>query len=158
MTTSTDLDITVLRTDSSHLDFQHLVRLLDADLKIRDGEDHAFFAQFNKIDQIKQVIVVYSATKPIGCGAIKHYDEATMEVKRMFVLPEFRGRGVATIILEQLENWTVELGYSKCVLETGIKQPEAIALYHKNNYRVIPNYGQYVGVDTSVCFEKLVKP
>ncbi|HLP56851.1 MAG TPA: GNAT family N-acetyltransferase [Fluviicola sp.] len=144
----------LIRTDSSNPDFQQLVRALDKDLAIRDGEDHAFFAQYNKIDQINYVIVAYENGVAVGCGAIKEYEPSVMEVKRMYVLPEKRGKGIASRILKELEHWAKELGYAKCILETGHKQPEAIQLYKKSNYRIIPNYGQYAGVELSVCFEK----
>ena len=65
-----------------------------------------------------------------------------------------RGKGIASKILTELEIWCVELGYKKCVLETGKNQPEAIALYKKNQYNIIPNFGKYEGVENSVCFEK----
>ena len=146
--------ITLKRTDSNNTDFQNLVRELDKDLRIRDGEDHAFFAQFNKIDLIKHAVVAYQNDQPVGCGAIKQYNDKTMEVKRMFVPMEFRGKGIASQVLQELERWAKELNFSTCILETGQKQPEAIRLYHKNNYTVIPNFGQYIGVESSVCFEK----
>ena len=150
--------IQCIRTDSENEDFRKLVSELDADLKIRDGADHSFYSQFNKIDRIKYAIVAYDNEKPVGCGAIKEYSSDTMEVKRMYVLLNRRGEGIATTILKELEKWAFELNYSKCLLETGIKQPEAIELYKKNGYRIIPNYGQYENVENSVCFEKeLVK-
>jgi GNAT superfamily N-acetyltransferase len=149
--------ISCTRTNSENRDFQKLVRELDADLRIRDGEDHAFYAQFNKIDKIKHSIVAYDNGYPVGCGAIKEYSPDTMEVKRMFVVPEKRGQGIASLILKQLELWSTELNYGKCVLETGLKQPEAIALYRKNGYKIITNYGQYENVENSVCFEKILK-
>ena len=148
--------IHLLRTDAEHPDFTALVKRLDADLAQRDGEDHAFYAQFNKVDTIKYAVVAYENTTPVGCGAIKAYSPDAMEVKRMYVSPEHRGKGIATTILSELENWAGELAYTRCVLETGKKQPEAIELYKKAGYRVIPNYGQYAGVDNSVCFEKAV--
>lgn len=147
---------TLTRTDSENLDFIALVRQLDADLAQRDGQEHSFYAQFNKIDKIKHVVVAYENDEPIGCGAIKEYAPGIMEVKRMYTLPGNRGKGIATGILTELETWAAEMGYTKCVLETGKRQPEAIALYQKNGYRFIPNYGQYVGVENSVCFEKSV--
>lgn len=147
-------DITLLRTDSGNKDFHELVIQLDRDLKIRDGADHGFFAQYNKIDSIKYVVVAYIHNKPVGCGAIKHYSEAIMEVKRMFVTPEKRGNGIASVILRELEDWSRELNYKKCILETGLRQPEAISLYKKNKYLITPNYGQYKAVTSSVCFEK----
>ena len=145
----------LLRTTSLNLDFQSLVKLLDKDLAIRDGEEHAFFAQYNKIDAIKYVVVAYDDDDvAIGCGAIKEYRDGVMEVKRMFVPLKSRGKGIASLVLKELETWTKELGYKKCILETGIRQPEAIRLYEKNNYNRIENYGQYVNVESSVCFEK----
>jgi putative acetyltransferase len=147
----------ILRTNSDNPDFISLVKLLDAELAERDGEDHPFYAQFNKIDKIKYVVVAYANKTPVSCGAIKEYSPDTMEVKRMYSLPESRGKGIATKVLIELEKWAKELSFEKCILETGKKQPEAIALYKKNGYKLIPNFGQYAGVDNSVCFEKEMK-
>jgi len=143
-----------IRTDSENIDFQKLVHALDLDLAIRDGDDHAFYAQFNKTNAIKQVILGYEENNPVACGAIKPFADGIMEVKRMYVLPGYRNKGWASGILAQLESWARELDNKKCVLETGKNQPEAIALYLKNGYRVIPNYGQYQGIENSICFEK----
>ena len=146
--------ITLIRTNSDNPDFVALVRLLDAYLAVQDGDEHSFYDQFNKITRIKYVVVAYADEKPIGCGAIKEFAPNVMEVKRMYVSPEGRNQGIATKVLAELEKWAAELSYTKCVLETGKRQPEAIALYKKNGYRQIPNYGQYIGVENSVCFEK----
>ena len=142
------------RTNSDDPDFIALVRHLDAELAIRDGDEHAFYSQFNKIANIRSVVVAYLDGRAVGCGAIKPLEERAMEVKRMFVSPEQRGKGIASKILSELERWASELNAHACCLETGIKQPEAIALYRKNGYEPIPNYGQYEGVENSVCFRK----
>ena len=144
------------RTDSYNQNFQRLVQQLDADLKIRDGEDHEFFAQFNKIDKINYVIVAYEEGEAVGCGAIKKYSDEIIEIKRMYVVPHRRSQGIASRILKELEFWAKELYFTKCILETGKKQPEAIGLYIKNNYITIPNFGQYEKVDNSICFEKTI--
>lgn len=149
--------IHLIRTDSDNLDFIALVRHLDADLAERDGSDHTFYAQFNKIDKLKHVVVAYENDVPVGCGAIKEFTPDAMEVKRMYTIPASRGKGVATLILAELEGWAAELAYKKCVLETGKRQPEAIELYKKNGYRLTENYGQYIGIENSVCFEKEVQ-
>ncbi len=149
--------IKLIKTNSKNKDFVKLVNYLDKELQRRDGDEHAFFAQFNKIDKIKNVLVAYENKKPVGCGAIKKYNKNTMEIKRVFVLPESRGKGIATNILFELENWTRELNFNQCILETGENQPEAIALYKKNEYKIIPNYGQYKGIERSVCFQKIIK-
>jgi GNAT superfamily N-acetyltransferase len=144
----------IVRTSSDNPDFKELVKLLDAELAERDGADHPFYAQYNKIDKIKFAVVAYENGKPVSCGAIKEYSNDTMEIKRMYTLPESRGRGIAVKVLSNLENWTKELSFKKCILETGKKQPEAIALYKKNGYKLIPNYGQYAEVENSLCFKK----
>jgi putative acetyltransferase len=149
--------IHIIRTNSAHSDFVDLVNLLDADLAFRDGADHAFYAQYNKIVAINHVVVAYEGDMPVGCGAIKQFDSDSMEVKRMYVLPEKRGLGIAAKILAELESWAGEMDFNRCVLETGKKQPEAIALYNKSGYVVTPNYGQYIGVENSICFEKNVE-
>ena len=146
--------IHIVRTDSNNQDFIELVKLLDADLAIRDGDDHAFYDQFNKLDQIKHALVLYDNEIPVGCGAIKAYEPKIMEIKRMYTLPDSRGKGFAIKILSELEKWAIELNYEKCILETGTKQPEAIRLYKKNGYTRIANYGQYALVKNSLCFQK----
>ncbi|PBQ30282.1 GNAT family N-acetyltransferase [Sphingobacteriaceae bacterium] len=148
--------IQLIRTNSTHPDFRELVKELDKELRIRDGEDHSFFAQFNKIDAINCVILAFDDQQAVGCGAIKEYADKVMEVKRMYVRPDERGKGIATQVLQELEKWCKELYFKKCILETGEKQPEAIKLYLKNNYTIIPNYGQYAEVESSVCFEKKI--
>lgn len=144
----------LLRTDSNDEGFKELVRLLDLELKEIDGDDHLFFAQFNKIAEIKNVVVAYYDNRAIGCGAIKPFAGDTMEVKRMYVAEEFRGKAIAFSILKELETWATALGYSKTILETGKKQVAAVKLYQKSGYSVIPNYGQYAEIDTSVCMIK----
>jgi putative acetyltransferase len=148
--------VKLVRADSDDQAFIGLVRFLDADLAKRDGNDHSFYSQFNKIDKIKHVVVAYEGDIPTGCGAIKEYSPDSMEVKRMYTLPDSRGKGVASLILAELERWAAELSYGKCVLETGKRQPEAIGLYKKRGYQLIPNYGQYAGIENSVCFEKVL--
>jgi putative acetyltransferase len=146
--------IKLVRTNSENPDFIHLVSHLDADLAIRDGAEHSVYNQFNKIALIRHAVVAYENEIPVGCGAIKEFEPTSMEVKRMYVLPESRGKGIAANVLAELEKWATELGYKKCILETGKRQPEAIGLYKKNGYKIIPNYGQYAGIENSVCFEK----
>ncbi|MEM9835289.1 MAG: GNAT family N-acetyltransferase [Bacteroidota bacterium] len=143
-----------VRTTPQDPDFQALIPLLDAELAISDGEEHDFYKQYNGTDEIKYAVVAYDGDRPIGCGAIKHFDTDTMEVKRMFVHRDYRGRSAATQLLSYLEVWTQELGYQRCILETGVRQLAAIRLYEKNSYRRIENYGQYAGAVNSVCMEK----
>ncbi|HET6723960.1 MAG TPA: GNAT family N-acetyltransferase [Chitinophagaceae bacterium] len=146
--------ITIIRTNSENKDFIHLVKYLDAELAQLDGDEHAFYAQLNKTHNLNHVIVAYENDKPIACGALREYSPTIMEVKRMYTLPGNRGKGIATKILSELERWAAELSYQKCILETGKRQPDAIWLYQKNGYKIIPNYGKYLVMENSVCFEK----
>lgn len=146
--------IQLVRTDSNNPDFQKLVAQLDAFLRILNGEEDDFYAQYNKTDTIKHAIVGYHGKTPVACGAIKQYEPGTMEVKRMFVLPEKRGGGAASALLAELEVWASEEGFTKCILETSVELVAAQNLYKKSGYNIIPNYEQYAGVENSVCFEK----
>lgn len=148
--------IRLIRTDSKNQDFISLVQKLDAFFAEIDGDQHSFYVPFNKISLIKFVVVAYGNEMPVGCGGLKEFEEGAMEIKRMYVPPEFRGRGIATEVLTELEHWAQELGFEKCVLETGKRQPDAISLYKKAGYKIIPNYGQYAKDHNSVCFEKLL--
>lgn len=148
--------IQIIHTDSGNQDFKDLVKLLDELLADLDGDEHAFYDQFNKIDALKYVIVAYKHGKAVGCGAMKEFAPDTMEVKRMYTLPEARGKGIASEVLAELEKWAASLGYSKTILETGLRQQDAVALYRKRGYFQIENYGQYAGVGNSLCFEKVL--
>lgn len=144
----------IVRTHFENKDFADLVAELDKELAITDGDDHAFYDQFNSIDNINYAIVLYDNATPIGCGALKPLDDLAMEVKRVFVIESHRGKQLAGKMMEELESWASELKFTHCRLETGINQHEAIRLYHKCKYTIIENYGQYAGLDTSICFEK----
>jgi putative acetyltransferase len=146
----------LIKTTSENLDFHFLVAQLDAHLAGIYGEEQAFFTQHNKVDAIKHVVVVYRDGKPVGCGGIKVYSDFEIEIKRMFVQPDQRGNGIASEILTVLENWAKELGYSETILETLKVKESVIAMYAKNGYALVPNYGQYIGVDSSVCMRKAI--
>ncbi|MFC0777135.1 GNAT family N-acetyltransferase [Flavobacterium sp. HJSW_4] len=146
-------DLELVRTTSQNLDFANLIVKLDENLASRNGDMQEYFNQFNKVDAIKHVIIAYINGIAVGCGAIKQFDNESVEVKRMFVSDEYRGRRIASKVLNELENWAKELGYASAVLETSNVQTEAVGLYTKT-YAVTENYGQYAGIETSICFKK----
>lgn len=146
--------ITVKRVDSQNEDFKTLVNQLNSYLAVVDGEDHDFYNQFNKMEHLTNCIVIYDNDIPIGCGALKKFDATAFEIKRMFVHTSQRGKGIASRILKELEQWSLELKATHCVLETGKRMPDAVALYQKNGYTKISNYGPYIGVENSICFKK----
>ena len=146
--------IEIKRTNSRDPQFLALNKLLDRELAIRDGKDHAFYTQYNAVEDIKYIVIAFIGEDAVGCGAIKFYEPGVMEIKRMYVPENHRRKGIAGRVLAELEKWALELGFSKCILETGRMQPEAIHLYQKHGYQEIPNYGQYEGVENSICFGK----
>ncbi len=148
--------ISLLRTDSSHPDFIGLVKQLDQFLADLDGEDHAFYATFNTIPSLKHVVVAFDDGIAVGCVAFKHLSQESAEIKRMFVLPDHRGKGIAPIVLNELESWAKELNHSSTTLETGRNNPTAVNLYRRLGYETIPNYGQYIDVANSICMKKFL--
>lgn len=145
--------ITIIRTNAYNSEFKQLVELLNADLAQRDGKAHAL-AQFNSINSLNHVVLAVKEGKAVGCGAISAYDDSSMEVKRMYVSPIARGQRIGEKILSELEKWARELGYTKCLLFMGSKQPEASTLYQRNGYTSIPKYGPLKDIPDSYCFSK----
>ncbi|WP_044399135.1 GNAT family N-acetyltransferase [Lacinutrix sp. Hel_I_90] len=144
----------ILRTDTSNPDFIDLVKSLDNYLKITDGDEHAFYNQFNGLNVINQVIVAYFNSIPVACGAFKPTDTNSVEIKRMYTIPEARGKGIAGDVLKALEIWAKERGYRYAVLETGTRQVEAVQFYKKCGYTIITNYGPYKNMKNSICYKK----
>jgi len=143
----------IIRTTYLNPAFQELVAQLNEDLANRDGKDHPL-SQFNEIIHLKYVVVVYLKNKAVGCGAIAKYDLVATEIKRMYVTPSHRGQQLGENILSELENWTKELGLSKCILFMGVNQPEAMKLYLRNNFSMIENYGKLKHIPDSICLAK----
>jgi putative acetyltransferase len=92
----------------------------------------------------------------VACGALKHYDDQTAEIKRMYVKQKHRGRGISKLILSELEDKAKELNFNRLVLETGLKQPEAMNLYSKFGYKPLKCYGRHADDPDSRCFEKAI--
>jgi putative acetyltransferase len=150
--------IHLIRTDSSNVDFHTLVKLLDEELYSRYGILQAQYEKYNVIDSIGYVVIGYFDLQASACGCFKVYQPDTIEIKRMFVKAEHRGSGIAARVLDELEAWALESRFTKSILETGFKQPDAIKFYTRQGYKKIDNYGQYIGNPNSVCFSKVLKP
>jgi len=146
----------VIRINSNNIHFNELIILLDDELNKRYGTVQEMYNEYNSFEFIETVIIAYSNDLPAGCGCFKKYDEQTIEIKRMFIKEEFRGQGLSKLILNELEQWGTQLEYKKAILETGIKQNEAIQLYSKSGYNRIENYGQYAEMPNSVCMMKVL--
>lgn len=147
----------ILRTDSANEEFLKLIELLDKNLSEINGEEQGFFTKYNVLDEIKNVVLYFDEEKAVACGAFKFYENEICEIKRMFVRKDFRNKGIASKVLMELEKWSKEEGYKKAILETSKKQLSAVALYKKNGFSVMNNYGVYEGIEMSICFEKYIK-
>lgn len=146
--------IKIVHTNSENPDFRLLTSLLDEDLSSINGPAQKYYDNFNVIESLNTVVLAYIDKTPVGCGCFKHYNDNSAEIKRMFVHPEFRGKGISKLILNELEAWMIKFGLKSAILETGINQTEAISLYKKSGYKKIENFGQYEGLELSVCFQK----
>jgi len=146
--------IKLKRTDSSNADFRLLIKELDADLRERNGDVMDVYDGHNVIEQIETVVIAYIDDRPAGCGCFKHYNDDSVEIKRMYVRPDSRGKGISRRILNELEAWAKSLGFVYVVLETGSKQQEALGLYKRAGYTNIPSYPPYIGLPDSICFKK----
>jgi len=144
----------VKRTAANDNDFKFLVTCLDHELWDELKEDQATYDPHNKLPDIKTVVLVYFNNEPVACGCFKEFDKDTIEIKRMFVQKEYRGKGLSKKVLNELEQWATEKTYRFVVLETSIHFKTARRLYETNGYRIIENYGPYNGLHESVCMKK----
>jgi GNAT superfamily N-acetyltransferase len=149
-------DIRISRTTSENVDFITLVAALDQSLWERYPELKSDYWGNNILEINPNVTVVYLDNKAVACGCFKRKNQNTIEIKRMFVLPEARGKGFAQRILHELELLGVESGFSFSVLETLYKQTEAISMYQKCGYAIVDNYEPYVGLKNSICMRKQI--
>lgn len=150
---------TLKRTTTDDPGFQLLVSQLDNELWNELNEDQATYDQYNKVPGLSTALMLYINGEPVACGCIKAYSDDTAEVKRMYVTKTFRGKGLSKLILDELEKWALELGFSFTILETSIHFKVARSLYSAAGYDVIDNYDQYAGLSESVCMrKKLVQP
>lgn len=148
-----------IRTDGKNKDFIENCRLLDMDLDRRVGKKikRDKYEKYNRLDEIREAIVVYENNKVIGGGAIRRYDDENVELKRVFVHTGYQGRGIGSKLVSLLIEWAVELGYKTMILETGELLAESCAVYKKLGFKVIPNYGPYVDMPESLCMARDLK-
>lgn len=146
--------ITFTRTNFSNSDLQKLIIELDNEFVVRYPYIENIRIPFNLLNENARVVVAYDQFTPIACGAFRPVDETTIEIKRMFTLPNYRNQGIGKKVLMELEHWAKREGFTVSILETGVNQPEAIAAYEKSGYTRIPNFPPYVDVKESICMRK----
>lgn len=148
------MSLKILNTDSTNIDFIKLIKLLDDDLNERYGKLQNQYDKHNKVDYINDVVIIYNDEVPVACGAFKEHNIDAIELKRIFVTKGNRRQGLSKLIISELEKLGKNKGYKYALLETGIKQHEAINLYRNTGYEIIENYEPYKGNTNSVCMEK----
>ena len=141
-------------TTTNHPDFIYLISHLDHELWVELNENQATYDQYNKVQDISTAVIVYDNQKPIACGCFKKHNEETVEIKRMYVIKNYRGKSISKLVLNELEKWSVENGFRFSILETSIHFDVAKNLYEKAGYAIIPNYDQYEGLEESICMKK----
>jgi putative acetyltransferase len=148
------MPLELVRCTTATPDFKRLVGELDAELDHRYGEVQALYAPHNAVEAIETAVLVREGGRAIACGCFKPHGADAVELKRVYVVADRRGQGVAGQVVRALEAWARELGYASAVLETGTLQPEAVALYTRCGYARTPCFGPYVGLPASICMGK----
>ena len=150
-------ELTIERVDILSSTARELILALNAELSGRYPEQGACHFRLDA-DEVAPgrgaFMVAYRGQQPIGCGAVRKIEEGVGELKRMYVCLEERCRGVGRAILDALEQEARKLRIKRLVLETGIRNPEAIAMYERAGFSRIPAFGEYIGSPVSVCMAK----
>ena len=140
--------------DAENADLLMLAAKLDEYYFEIVGEVHKRYAKYNDPYLFGCRAVVYIDGKPVGCGCWKRVDGRSVEVKRIYVLPEYRRQGVASAVIGAVERDAAQHGYTHAILETARTTGDSAALYLKLGYREMPYYGSPAGADNCRCFEK----
>jgi GNAT superfamily N-acetyltransferase len=141
--------VLIQNREVTHPDVTLLVRAAEQELLTRYPDEHV-----SPVDPLARFVVAYVMGEPVGCGAIVTVAPGVAEVKRMWVRPANRRTGVGRRVLAALERRAQAEEHDTLILETGVRQPEAITLYEEAGFVSIPPFGEYVGNPMSVCFEK----
>lgn len=144
----------IKRTTTNDPHFNELILTLDQELWNELMEDQATYDPHNKVPHLPTAVLAYNGNEAVACGCFKVYNEETVEIKRMFVKKEHRGKGLSRKVLKELESWAREQGFLFSVLETSIHFDTACSLYKNSGYNIIPNYGPYAGLTESICMKK----
>ena len=152
-------EITYQWTDGSHPAFRHFYAVTEAYYSriVGGKENRAGFVPFNASAEIPYVLLAYANGQPVACAGLKRYSDADAEVKRLWVEPEYRGQHIASALMDQIEEKARDLSFRRVVLQTRPIMPDAVALYTKRGYALIPNYPPYDKLAGAVCYAKNLK-
>jgi len=151
------MDYSLHRCEGSHPGFRSLITELDRELRSETSAHDEIFITHNIVPDHVHVVLALLGEQAVGCACLRALNKEAVELKRMFVLPEHRGKGLSRRILEDLELWAKEMKYRAIRLETGHFLKAAHSLYRSSGFRTIENYGPYKGIAESLCFEKVLE-
>lgn len=134
------MNLCTIRTDKNNVDFVSLTHMLDEELFSIHGEKQNEYAPFNSLDKITDVVIIYDRELPVACGGLREYDKTTVEIKRMYVLPEYRGRALGERIMAGLEDIAIKKGYNLAILESSVHLVAAVKLYKRLGYIESENF------------------
>lgn len=141
----------------SHPEFKKLTQLLDEELHDRYGLWQSDYDPDFRVEDLNTLVLSNEEDVFTGCGAMRQFSPGKEEVVRLFVKPEFRRMGIGTAIMKKLESEALERGANSIIVETGVMQPESLALYQLNGYRRIPLFRERSNPSQSICLEKVLK-
>jgi len=139
-------------------DFVRLTEDLDQELFVKLGEAQKAYHGFNRLAGINDVVLAYQGTEAVGCASFKDHDGTAAEVKRVFVRPEYRGRGISKELMARIEQRVLARGFQTILVETSRSFAAAVGLYRALGYQVIDNYPPYDAMAESICFWKALAP
>ena len=143
-------------TDGSNADFQKFyLKTEEFYSSIVGGlKNRAAFVPYNISESITDVLIASISGVAVGCAGLKAYSDSDVEIKRVWVDPEFRGNHISTVMMDELEKRAVELGFKRAILQTRPQMEEAVHLYTKRDYVLIDNYPPYDKLEGAICFAK----
>lgn len=143
-------------TDGLDHDFQHFYVVTEEFYSRLAGgaENRRAFIPHNLSGSISHVLIAYIHGAPVGCAGLRAYSDQDIEIKRVWVEPEYRHKGVASGLMDRIERKANELGYRRTILQTREQMEDAIALYMARGYKKIDKYAPYDTLDGALCFGK----
>ncbi|WP_158588715.1 MULTISPECIES: GNAT family N-acetyltransferase [unclassified Butyrivibrio] len=143
-------------TDGSNKDFGEFYKKTEEYYSKMVGgiENRRAFVPYNNSDAIPDVLIAYSDDSAVACAGLKRYSDSDVEIKRVWVEPEYRGRHIAQDIMKYIEDKARELGYKRTILQTREIMEDAVGLYTKLGYSKIEKYPPYDNLSGAVCMAK----
>ena len=140
-------------TDGNDKDFQRFyLKTEEYYSQIVGGKkNRTGFIPYNLSESISDVLIAYADCKAAGCAGLKRYSDQDVEIKRVWVEPEWRGKHIATALMDQIEDKARQMGFKRAILQTRPIMPDAVGLYESRGYVLVENYPPYDKLDGAIC-------